>query len=178
MRTLRAITLAALVACAAAASLQPPRAQAYSLLGRYWNDPVITYYASSARERSASAFAARTWNRAGTGFRFRRTTSARRAGVVVGTGGEGCGGVAILGGRQARVRLGRCGERLTRLVATHEFGHVLGFGHERRRCALMNTYFDQTGTPALCNRRPLSFWLADPLRADDERGARALRRLR
>ena len=42
----------------------------------------------------------------------------------------------------------------------------------------MNVSMDRTGTPALCNRRPLAFWLADPLRADDERGARALARLR
>ena len=160
------------------AALPAAPADAYSLLGRYWNDPVIDWYASSPAEQAASLYAARAWNRAGTGYRFRRTTSRRRADVVVGTAGSGCGGVAILGGRQARVRLGRCGDALTRLVAVHEFGHVLGFGHERRRCALMNTSFDQTGTPSLCNRRPLSYWVADPLRVDDRRGARALRRLR
>jgi len=160
------------------AALPAAPASAYSLLGQYWEDPVIDYYASSPGEQTASRYAARAWNRAGTGLRFRRTTSRRRADVVVGTAGSGCGGVAILGDRQARVRLGRCDARLTRLVATHEFGHVLGFGHERRRCALMNVAFDQTGTPALCNRRPLSYWLASPFRTDDLRGARALRRQR
>ncbi len=82
------------------------------------------------------------------------------ADVVVGTTGPGCGGIAVLGGHQARVWLGRCNARLARLVAAHEFGHVLGFGHERRRCALMNVAFDQTGTPTRCTRRPLSYWLA------------------
>ena len=42
----------------------------------------------------------------------------------------------------------------------------------------MNIALDETGTPLRCNQRPLSFWLADPLRADDERGARALARRR
>ncbi len=67
---------------------------------------------------------------------------------------------------------------MAKLVATHEFGHVLGFRHERRRCALMNLSLDQTGTPTLCARRPVAFWLADPLRTDDKLGARALARLR
>lgn len=165
--------IAAVVLALCALPVAP--AEGYVLIGRYWSDPTITYRADTERDRVAALYAARAWNRSGAGIRFRRTNG--RADVSVRTSGAACGGVAVLGGRRAEVRLGRCRADLTKLVAAHEFGHVLGFGHERRRCALMNTSFDQTGTPLLCNRRPVSFWLADPLRADDERGARALRRL-
>ena len=55
------------------AALPAASADAYSLLGQYWDDPVIDYYASSPGEQAASRYAARAWNRAGTGLRFRRT---------------------------------------------------------------------------------------------------------
>jgi len=54
---------------------------------------------------------------------------------------------------------------------------VLGLGHERRTCALMNPSADlASGTPSRCERRPLSFWVSRPLRADDIAGARSLYR--
>ena len=67
-----------------------------------------------------------------------------------------------------------CGEGLAILTLTHELGHVLGLGHERRRCALMNPYADRSGTPNRCGRHSLKFWVKKPLRRDDVRGARAL----
>ena len=164
------------VVCVLACAAQAAPARAYNVIGPWWSDPDVTYNASTARDRTAARYAARAWNRSGVGVRLRRTNG--RSDILVRSTGPGCGGIALLGRRRPLILLGRCSIGLAKLVATHEFGHVLGFRHERRRCALMNVSLDQTGTPALCNRRPLSFWLADPLRADDKLGARALARLR
>jgi len=159
-----------------ACAVQAAPARAWSVIGPWWSDPDVTYNVSSARDRAAARYAARVWNRSGVGIRLRRTNG--RSDILVRSTGPGCGGLAFLGRRRPLILLGRCSTNMAKLVATHEFGHVLGFRHERRRCALMNVTMDPSGTPALCSRRPMAFWLADPLRTDDELGVRALARLR
>ena len=129
--------------------------------------------------------AIRAWNRARVGVRFRRVP-AGRARVIFGyshAGGSGryrCEGVA--GGTGAGYPspfvplyvtvLRSCRSRaLRRLTAVHELGHVLGLGHETRRCALMNPTGDvNTLLPSLC---PRGTKVPAP---DDIRGARALYR--
>ncbi len=164
------------VVCVLACAAQASPARAYNVIGPWWSDPDVTYNAWTARDRAAAGYAARTWNRSGVGVRLRRTNG--RGDILVRSTGPGCGGLALLGRHRPQILLGRCSTDMAKLVATHEFGHVIGFRHERRWCALMNPSFDRTGTPTLCNRRPLSFWLKYPLRRDDMLGARALARLR
>jgi hypothetical protein len=67
-----------------------------------------------------------------------------------------------------------CGTGVATLTAVHEFGHILGLGHENDVCARMNPTFGSGGTPGRCSRRSLSYWLDHPLTKDDVRGARAL----
>jgi len=155
-------------------------ANAYDEAGRPWPGPRIVYFVDAREQAKEVEAGARQWNKLRLGVRFSRTMSPSKAQVRIRYGSRGCGGAAIVGypGRrfQSEVRLGRgCGDSLTFLTVVHELGHVLGLGHERRRCARMNASADYgTGTPDRCGRRPLSYWLANPLLGDDVAGARAL----
>ena len=76
--------------------------------------------------------------------------------------------------RQDHVLRARGGAAYAGFLRRRELGHILGLGHEKRKCAIMNPAFDNSGTPNHCNAHPLSFWLAHPLRGDDIRGAKSL----
>ena len=177
------VVLAAIVAVACVA--EP--ASAYRIAGERWPNKTISVGSRAPLYDSAVRLAIQAWNRAGVGVRFTRAP-AHRARVIFGyargrgMGRYGCEGVA--GGTGAGypspfvpmdvtvARSCRSGA-LRRLTAVHELGHVLGLGHETRRCALMNPTGDvNTLLPSLCPRGTRL-----PTR-DDIRGARALYRRR
>jgi hypothetical protein len=153
-------------------------ANAYQIAGQPWPGKLVTYTSvGSAKSRTLVDRAARVWNRADVGFRLIRRPSADAAVLVSGVAGR-CRGQAYIGypgALSSWLHVSRCPRRLMVLVLAHEFGHVLGMGHEWRHCALMNSGVDTvTGTPGRCAEHRLAYWIKHPLRPDDIRGGRAL----
>ena len=180
----------ALIAPVVAALLLPSAAApaaAYRFAGPRWPNRTISVANKAPRYADAVRYAVRAWSRARVGVRF-ITAPASRARVVfdyargTGFGRFRCEGIA--GGTAAgyptpflpqRVMVIRScrNAALRRLTVLHELGHVLGLGHETRRCALMNPLGDvNTRLPSLCPPGT-----ALPAH-DDVRGARALYRRR
>src|SRR3954451_18097781 len=146
----RRLTLTLVVACLAL-GLAAPSAGASSVAGRPWPAGKITYWVRAKDYRADVRAAARNWNRARVGIVFREARPLRNADVVVDYWDDRCGGAAyagVLRRRQSQMVLGTgCRSNgLVTLVATHEFGHVLGLGHENDKCALRNPVFDGSGT--------------------------------
>jgi hypothetical protein len=152
----------------------------------------IPYYDASAFQWSVDQ-AARSWNRARTGYRFERVSSPSDAAIIISglrSTAKTCHGHAKPGfapypNRQTfirefprRVRLGgSCDRYLMVLVAAHEFGHILGLSDQNRRCALMNEELGTGGrfsTPKPCPTFPRRQWWRRPVRPDDIRGVKEL----
>jgi hypothetical protein len=170
----RLIALA--IAAAAVACAIAPAAQAYVIEGQAWPGSTITYYPTVYR--TAVDRAAKNWNNSKVGVKLKRVSSIYAANVVVKSGAQGCGGYSIVGyspHQQSWVRLApHCTRDLMTVVATHEFGHTLGLGHEYNHCARMNAVVDYSGTPEYCQPHTMSYWLKHALKGDDVRGARVL----
>ena len=168
-------------------------AEAYRFAGPRWPNKTITVANQAPLYEAAVRKAIRVWNGAGIGVRFVRAPVARSRVVFRYSGGSGFGHLGcegIAGGTGAGypsplLRLDVLVIRscrspaLRRLTAAHELGHVLGLGHEDRRCALMNSRGNVVSR--LPHRCPAGGPAAARLRRklltrDDIRGARALYR--
>jgi hypothetical protein len=167
--------VAPLVAAAVGLLAAAGPSNAYVLAGRPWPKSTIAYYTAATSYSPSVDRAARMINRANVGIHLRAATR-KNADVIIAYGGNPCEDSALVGFQRRLTDVlyigAGCSSGLATLTAVHEFGHVLGLGHEPRRCARMNATFDGSGTPGHCAERSLNYWLAHPLLADDLRGLR------
>jgi hypothetical protein len=174
----RSIFISAFAVAALAVAAAP--ASAYKVSGKRWPAGTISYYTNVGAQNAEVQRAAESWNKEALGVTFVRLKSQSKAQLVIKYGSKGCGGLGTVGyygpSFVGEIQLGRaCRDAITRLTATHELGHVLGLGHEKKKCALMNPVGDiSTGTPNRCSVRAINYWLANPIQTDDRNGARKL----
>jgi len=187
----RAIALVTAMACALLLSWSAgaPPAEAYELTGHRFATRTITFH-DTTRHRAAVRAAARAWHASGARIRFAATPRSRARVLVRYLPRDVCLGLARLStargvASSATVYLPRpsqatrsCSDRFSiTLIAAHEFGHVLGLGHERRRCATMNPVGNRLGGRRCRSGQGASSlweWRCRVLEQDDVRGAVSL----
>ncbi len=164
----------AVVLGAAAIGLLAPAADASVTAGRAWPGGRITYAVTSKALQGPVRVAAQAWNRSGIRVQFVEVPRSRAKVLIRPMRKRSCFGqigVATVGytpGFGGRMQLqASCPEGTLTMTAAHELGHVLGLGHEDRRCSLMNSVF-----VSRCRPQPLAWeWFCSPPRDDDRRGA-------
>jgi hypothetical protein len=157
---------------------------AFRLAGWHWGSGRITYYNAARGSRWAVDQAVKAWNRSGARVKFVAVRRSRARLLIRYHGSRGCLPFAYAqpvydqSRRVARAQVviprphsrdSFCSRWGQALVVTHELGHVLGLGHESRRCATMNP--STTGLiPGECRLQPEWRWHCRLLEADDVRG--------
>jgi matrixin len=132
-----------------------------------WQGSRIYYYeALPSKWHWSVSHAVAQWNRVGGGIKFVRTTHRSKAQLTIGYGNiaPSAGYSSVGRVKNARVRLNSAYGAVdahdahyrieVMAVLTHELGHVLGFEHTHRKCALMSPMMDIEGCGVVSAARP------------------------
>jgi hypothetical protein len=158
-------------------------ADGYVTAGRPWPGGVIGYYNAAPDQAWALQKAVDAWNESGARVRFVPVPASRAQVTITHFPGVPCtvnAAPRIGYTPDARVyvfnldqRSYYCNSYMAAGTLAHELGHVLGLGHETRRCAIMNPEATLEG-PALCPQARPWQWRCRLLTPDDVVGAIAL----
>src|SRR5262245_3699916 len=182
MRT-RWVVPAVLAAAVAAAALLGGTSAAFVAGGRPWPGGVVRYYNAAPDQAWAVRRAVDAWHSSGARIRLVAAPASEARGRIEHFARLKCtiNAEATIGfTRSARIWIFRrdnsspyCNSYQAAESLAHEFGHVLGLGHETRGCAAMNPVGTLQG-PDLCPKARRWQWRCRLLTADDVAGAIAL----
>lgn len=180
---MRTKLLLAAACLATGSAFLPGAAGSYVAAGKPWPGGVVRYYDAAPDQGWAVKQAVAAWNSSGARVRlvaaapseadvriehFPRVTCTINAEATVGYTSA------------ARIWIFRrndsspyCNRYMAAQALAHEFGHVLGLGHETRGCSAMNPVGSLQG-PQLCAKAHAWQWRCAVLTSDDVAGAVAL----
>jgi hypothetical protein len=174
---------AVLAVAVAASVLLTGTSAAFVAEGAPWPGGVVRYYNAATDQAWAVRRAVDAWNSSGARIRLVAAPASRASVRIEHFPRISCtiNAEATIGyARNARIWIFRrdnaspyCNAYAAAESLAHEFGHVLGLGHETRGCSAMNPVGTLQG-PELCPKARRWQWRCRLLTADDVAGAIAL----